>query len=176
MSTDPEGPNARRCCRCVPRQTALRLVVAVVMFVSASATARAFTQEQAHNGGRIYKRQCARCHGASGEGKDNQYKGLRAPELMGATALPCRPRAYQKIRHRDFRTAKDVYDFVSAAMPADQPAILDADEYWNVVAYLLQANGKPADDTRLDAASSAKIVLHPDCPSTASSGARQAQP
>jgi len=131
--------------------------------VAALGTADAFTQDQAHAGERTFKRQCARCHGVDGSGKDDQYKGLRAPELIGAGALPCEPRPFQKIRKDDFRTPKDIYDYVSATMPADQPAILDAEEYWDVVAYLLLANGRVADGTPLDATSAAQIVLHPDC-------------
>lgn len=129
-------------------------------------TGHAFTEAQVHAGVRTFKRQCARCHGVDGSGKDNQFKGLRAPELIGTGAMPCRPRAFQKIRKDNFRTSQDVYDFVSASMPADQPAILDADEYWDVIAYLLQANGRKADATPLDATSAAHIVLHPDCPAT----------
>jgi cytochrome c len=139
---------------------------AMILVASASA-AWAFTDSQAHSGETIYKRQCARCHGDHGEGKDDSYRGLRAPELIGPSALPCQPRPFQKIRQHDFRTVKDVYDFVSAAMPADQPASLESEQYWNVLAYRLQANGKTADGTRLDAASSASIVLHPDCPAPA---------
>ena len=145
-------------------------VLAVGLVAAATlGTADAFTRDQAHAGERTYKRQCARCHGVDGSGKDDQYKGLRAPELIGAGALPCEPRPFQKIRKDDFRTPKDIYDYVSATMPADQPAILDAEEYWDVVAYLLLANGRAADGTPLDATSAAQIVLHPDCPAAGDS-------
>jgi mono/diheme cytochrome c family protein len=138
--------------------------------------ARAFTAAQVQAGARTYKRQCARCHGVNGEGKDNAYKGLRSPELIGASALPCHPRPFQKLRTHVFRRAQDVYAFASALMPADQPAILDADEYWDVIAYLLHANGMAANDTRLDATSAAQVVLHPDCASTGDPVADEARP
>jgi mono/diheme cytochrome c family protein len=143
-----------------------------IILVATVRTAYPFTEAQVKHGKRVYKRQCARCHGPDGKGKDNQFKGLRAPELIGSTALPCLPRPYQKIRQSRFRTAEDVYAFASAAMPADEPAIFDADEYWAVIAYLLEANGRKADETPLDKASSARIVLHADCPS----GPERAQP
>jgi mono/diheme cytochrome c family protein len=143
-----------------------------IIFLSTVRTAYSFTDAQVKSGERTYKRQCSRCHGVKGEGKDDQFKGLRAPELIGATALPCLPRPYQKIRQQKFRTAEDVYAFASATMPADQPAILDADEYWAVIAYLLAANGKKANDTPLDKASASNIVLHPDC----QSGPERTQP
>jgi cytochrome c len=144
--------------------------------VIVAAPVHAFTAQQVQSGARTYRRQCARCHGTNGEGKDNAFKGLRAPELIGPKALPCSPRPFQKLRTHAFRTVRDVYAFVSALMPADQPAILDADEYWDVIAYLLQANGRTADDTRLDAASGAQVVLHPDCSSANSPIPEQAQP
>ena len=140
------------------------MLVGGALGCAAPGRAGAFTTEQAASGARIYARQCARCHGVNGEGKDNAYRGLRAPDLVGADALPCRPRAFQKIRQRDLRTVADIYAFVSTAMPADQPAILDADEYWNVLAYLLQRNGTVADGMRLSDSTARLIVLHPDCP------------
>lgn len=143
--------------------TRLLLVLAFGAALASNPLAYGFTESQAHSGQRTFRLQCSRCHGVNGKGKDNQYKGLRAPKLIGAGALPCRPRRYQKLRQRDFRTAKDVYNFISAAMPADQPSILDASDYWNVLSYLLQQNGKKADDNALDASSSAQIVLNPNC-------------
>ncbi len=141
-------------------------IASVILFATTSAV-WAFTDTQARSGENIYKHQCARCHGDRGEGKDDSFRGLRAPELIGPSALPCKPRPFQKIRQHDFRTVKDVYDYVSALMPADQPASLESAQYWSVLAYTLQANGKTADGVRLDATSSAQMILHPDCPAAA---------
>ena len=162
-----------RSCRLI--RWPLLATVAALASVVALATPRAdaFTQAQRENGAQTYSRQCARCHGEHGEGRDDQYKGLRATELIGPSALSCRPAPFEKIRQGDFRTATDVYEFVSATMPTDQPAVLDADEYWNAVAYLLAANGRSADGTPLDRVSGEQIVLHPDCPDLpAATGAR----
>ncbi len=143
------------------------VVTASVILFATTNNVWAFTDNQARGGENIYKHQCARCHGDHGEGKDDSFKGLRAPELIGPSALPCKPRLFQKIRQHDFGTVKDVYDYVSATMPADQPASLESAQYWNVLAYTLHSNGKTADGVRLDAASSAQMLLHPDCPPTA---------
>ncbi len=141
--------------------------------VGAPPRVHAFTQDQVREGARAYTRQCARCHGEHGEGKDDQYKGLRASELIGPSALPCRPAPFETIRQGDFRTATDVYEFVSASQPTDEPAALDAGEYWNVVAYLLAANGRSADATPLDRLSGDQTVLHLDCPAApTAAGAR----
>jgi hypothetical protein len=77
--------------------------------------------------------------------------------------LPCLPRPSQKLRTHPFRTAQDIYAFISALMPADQPAILDADEYWDVIAYLLHANNRVVNEERLDAATAGQVVIHADC-------------
>ncbi len=146
----------------VCRRIAYRITVCFVL-LTVSAAGYGFTESQAQSGARIFARQCARCHGDNGEGKDNSYRGLRAAELIGATALPCKPRPFQKLRAHDFRTVKDVYDFVSATMPADEPASLSADEYWDVLAYVLQRNHAAADETRLDGRSSPGVTLHADC-------------
>lgn len=154
--------------------TAVVIAILGVALLASSGTAHAFTERQAKSGARIFKQQCARCHGEKLEGKDNSFRGLRAPKLVGAGALPCKPRPYQKLRHNDFKTVKDVYEFVSATMPADQPAALSSSQYWDALAFVLEKNGKTADSTKLDAASSAKIVLHTTC--TAGAGAQKAQP
>jgi cytochrome c len=148
--------------------TALRGVVAGLTFTVCVALglprgAGAFTRAQALDGARVYEEECAHCHEANGEGKDNTFNGLRSPEVMGPTALPCKPRAFQQLRRQNFRTAKDVYAFVSTAMPADRPGRLAPEAYWSVLAYLLKKNDHVPDDTPLGDASSAQMVLHPDC-------------
>ena len=141
--------------------TAAILAGALVAVVDSSS---AFTLAQAQDGARVYARQCARCHGPKGEGKDAAFNGLRAPEVIGAGALPLKPRPSQQLRKTEFRTAKDVYEFVSATMPADQPAILSAEEYWGVIAFILEKNGTVSDEKPLTDASSALITLHPPAP------------
>ena len=154
-----------------------RWLTAVGFFIiAANGVAHSFTESQADSGARIYQHQCARCHGPNGEGKDDSYKGLRAPELIGGTALPCTPRTFQKIRTSDFRTVKDVYEFVSATMPADQPASLSAEEYWNVLAFILQRNGTTADATRLTDTASRQITLHSQCVPASAAVGHEAQP
>jgi cytochrome c len=154
--------NARHPIRNSPlRRPATAGFLAAGLLVTATHAAVAFTPTQAQDGARVYARQCARCHGPKGEGKDNAFNGLRAPEVIGKGALPLKPRPSQQLRKTDFRTAKDVYDFVSATMPADQPAILSAQEYWDVVAFTLEKNGVKADGKPLVDTSSAQITLHP---------------
>ena len=84
--------------------------------------------------------------------------------MIGAGALPLKPRPFQQLRRTEFRTAKDVYEFVSATMPADQPAILSAEEYWDVIAFILEKNGVASDEKPLTDTSSAQLALHPPAP------------
>lgn len=124
-----------------PRQTWGLAAVALALALAVAGTARAFTAEQADKGREVFRLQCARCHGPDGQGISNIYKGMTAPPLIGPAALPLDPRSYQKMRHFQFRNVRDVYEFASAVMPADQPASLSAEDYWNAIAFLLNANG-----------------------------------
>ncbi len=127
---------------CAAWRAALGVLMALALLLGASASARAFTAEQADKGQEVFRLQCARCHGPSGQGISNIYHDMTAPPLIGPGALPLNPRPYQKMRHFQFRTVRDVYEFASAVMPADQPASLSAEDYWDVIAYLLGANGE----------------------------------
>lgn len=121
--------------------------------------ARAFTQEQVNKGQDTFRLQCARCHGPSGQGMEDVYKGLTAPQLIGPGALTVNPRPYQAMRHFKFHTVRDVYDFASAVMPADQPASLSDAEYWDIIAYILDANGEAPNGEQLDEAAAGRLSL-----------------
>jgi mono/diheme cytochrome c family protein len=147
-------PASRTACR-----TSLVLLATVGLVLSALASARAFTSEQVDKGRETFRLQCARCHGPSGEGIRDIYRGMTAPPLIGSTAFPVDPRPYQKMRHFQFHSVQDIYEFASAVMPADQPASLTADDYWNVISYLLNANGMAANGQPLDQQSAARMSL-----------------
>jgi hypothetical protein len=84
---------------------------------------------------------------------------MTAPPLIGPAALPLDPRSYQKMRHFQFRNVRDVYEFASAVMPADQPASLSAEDYWNAIAFLLSANGVPVNGKLLTENDAAEMSL-----------------
>lgn len=101
----------------------------------------------------LFMRHCAHCHGGNGEGGD-------APRLVDLSrgALPLEPPATAALRTGDFRTAADVADFASTNMPIDAPGSLTSDEYYALVAFLLDENGITS-DTPLDAGSAALIDI-----------------
>jgi cytochrome c len=104
-------------------------------------------EDQAARGKQLFEEHCAGCHGAAGEGTN------RAPRLVGLTkgALPLLPRPGQRIRKREFKTVLDVAEFVTKNMPLNAPGSLATQDYWDILAFDLKANGidlgaKPLDE------------------------------
>ncbi len=110
-------------------------------------------------GAEEYDHECASCHGKHGEGLTT------APAVMGVGALPTfsrddstsssstfatsgqvqggdTARVPGQAKRDAFRTAQDVYDYVSSRMPLpkSRAGLLKPDEYWAIVNYLLVAN------------------------------------
>lgn len=105
---------------------------------SASAPASGMTfQQQVADGQKLYGENCANCHGDSGEG------GTKAPRVVGLKegALPLDPPADRKYRKNKFVTVADVAEFVVANMPPGKGGSLPANQYWDILAFDLHANG-----------------------------------
>lgn len=98
-------------------------------------------QQQVAQGKTVYQEHCARCHGDQGEGK-------RGPILIGP-------------RHgmRGYGTAQGLYDYTSQIMPFDAAGSLSSEEYWAVLAYLLDANGVALPQTALSAANAEQTPI-----------------
>ena len=139
----------------------LAVLATIGLLLAVSASAKAFTAEQVDKGREVFRLQCARCHGPGGQGISNIYRSMTAPPLIGPGAFPLDPRPYQKMRHFQFRTVRDIYEFASAVMPADQPASLSDADYWNAIAFLLNANGMPVNGRLLNEDEAAQIPLAP---------------
>lgn len=89
--------------------------------------------EQIAAGGDVYRDACASCHGPEGEGGTG-------PVVIGGSR-----------RIASYETTTRLYDYVSRTMPFDEPGTLDEDEYWNVIAFLLDRNGLLPPGTTLGA-------------------------
>jgi mono/diheme cytochrome c family protein len=111
--------------------------------------------EQVGHGAQLYTANCAKCHGAAGQGTDD------APPLVGKGALPLDPRPDQK-RAAKFHTALDIAQFATTAMPpkASARAKLAPDDYWAILAFALDANGVALKEP-VGPGNAASIVLHP---------------
>jgi len=133
--------------------TGLAALAAMVGPASAQDPAAA-AAEQVARGQASYGKHCARCHGDAGQGTK------KAPAVVGKEALPLDPRPGAKVRKTQFKTAKDVADFVVANMPGDKPGSLKADEYFAILAFDLKANGVDLKQP-VDATTAAAITLHP---------------
>lgn len=114
----------------------LLLMVACGVPRPATPSSEAVVAAQLERGAAVYSAHCARCHGDAGEGTD------RAPALLGAGALPERPRDGQR-RSVDFRTALDIAAFATANMPPNERhrRRLSETDYWDVLAFALHGNG-----------------------------------
>jgi mono/diheme cytochrome c family protein len=108
----------------------------------------------------LFERYCAGCHGERGQSV------TRAPRIMGEGALPEYPRERnlnadpasgdpELLRLRaqtrpagapwrdPFRTAQDLYGYVSKKMPQPekQAGSLSVEQYWAIVDFMLRAHG-----------------------------------
>jgi mono/diheme cytochrome c family protein len=118
-------------------------------------TAFADAPDQVTEGAQLYAKYCSSCHGDDGTGSK------KSPPVVGKNALPLDPPPGAKVRKTQFHTAKDVLDFIEKSMPAKKPGSLKPAEYEAILAFDLKANGVDVTGKHIDAASAAKIVLHP---------------
>jgi cytochrome c len=93
-------------------------------------------------GQELYAKNCASCHGDHGEG------GV-GPAVVGKDVLG------------NFKTGKDVFDFVKANMPPKKAGSLKDEEYAAILAFDLKANGVDMTGKTVDATTAPSFVLHP---------------
>jgi mono/diheme cytochrome c family protein len=90
-------------------------------------------------GADAFDRECASCHGKRGEGLGN------TPPIMGPGALAehAPASASGQPPRGPFRSAQDVYDYLSLRMPLPKTVAgtLRPEEYWAIVNYMLLAQG-----------------------------------
>ena len=136
-------------------------------------------QTAAPSGATLFQANCAVCHGDRGQSVG------RAPRLMGPGALPELP-AEQNINAdpaagdpellrlrartrpagapwRDpFRTAEDVFRFVSTSMPlpAEKAGSLRVEEYWAIVNFILVAHGVELPSGGITEQNASSVKLH----------------
>jgi mono/diheme cytochrome c family protein len=108
-------------------------------------TVRAYTPEQVTAGQQVYSAVCIRCHGDRGQG--GGADDPEAPLIIGARALT------------GFRDGQDLYDYVVEAMPNDEPGSLPAQDYWNVLAWLLAQNNLSSPGEPLGPATAAGVSM-----------------
>jgi len=132
--------------------TAMLAIASFAAFARAEKTKAG--KSQADEGAKLYGEYCASCHGKAGQGTKN------APPVVGKNALPLDPPATAKVRKTQFHTAQDVAEFVAKNMPAKKPGSLTSDQYYDILAFALKANGVDVSDKKIDPKTAAEIKLH----------------
>lgn len=89
---------------------------------SVSTSSQGTESAQRAKGRQVFLAKCAHCHGESGQGGVGP-KLVRTPQPLGG-----------------YKTAAGLFEYLSRAMPYDAPRTLKAEEYWALVAFLLEAN------------------------------------
>ena len=102
----------------------------------------------------LYRRQCARCHGAEGQ-------GAGAPRLVKPDAEPnVDPWSLGRILPIRAPYATVVWDYINRGMPLNREGTLTADEVYALTAFLLFKNDViSSEDEVLDAQSLPKIEM-----------------
>ena len=133
---------------------------------------------QSGHGHAIFYIYCSSCHGDVGQGLTDEYR-LRAypPEDVDCWKSGChgaRPYENGFILPKTvpaligpgtltkFATARNVFDFMRAAMPFNKPGSLSEEQYLQLLAYLLEQNNFVPTGTRLDVNTLQQIGLRPE--------------
>jgi quinoprotein glucose dehydrogenase len=98
-------------------------------------SAGVFTEAQAVRGESLYLDECGSCHGSTLRGV-GEFGG---PGLLGERFLE---------RWRG-KTLGELFDRTRTTMPQDSPGRLQAQEYADIIAFILKANDFPAGDQEL---------------------------
>jgi alcohol dehydrogenase (cytochrome c) len=97
-----------------------------------------FTAEQANAGRAAFQANCAGCHGADLMG----IPPLAGPAFIGSWST---------------RNTRDLFGLIQTTMPTDRPGALPAETYVNIVAFILQSNGRTPGTQPLTATTSVVI-------------------
>lgn len=119
---------------------------AIAVTVDAAPAASDFTADQAAQGAQIYGRTCATCHG-------NNLEGKAGPPLAG--------KPFHETIDFAKMTTSQLYAFISQNMPQNAPGSLSAEQYIDVLSFLLSKNGYPAGSTPLSQQRLSSIALLP---------------
>ena len=111
-----------------PKRAAILAVAGLGAAADASVWDGVYTAEQTRRGETAYLSACASCHGTALEGGD------MTPALVGGVFTS----------NWNDLTVGDLFERIRTTMPLDNPGRLSRQQYADVIAFMLKANGWPA--------------------------------
>jgi mono/diheme cytochrome c family protein len=131
---------------------------------------------QADLGAQVYYQVCMVCHGDRGQGLTDEWRGVLDPEDQDCWQSGCHHTKHPEggfifpkivppvvgagaLSH--YPTARHLHDYLQARMPWQARGTRSAEEYWQLTAFLLRANGVDPGPGPLDAPRAAEIILNP---------------
>ena len=132
---------------------------------------------QAAKGAEVYWLACMACHGDRGQGLTQEWRAAWGPEDQNCWQSKCHAANYPPGGFKlpqyippvvgpnalaRFQTALDLYEYIKENMPWHAPGTLSEEEYWQLTAYLVRANGKDPGLEPLTPSRAAAIRLHPE--------------
>jgi hypothetical protein len=131
---------------------------------------------QADLGAEVYYKVCMACHGDQGQGLTDELRSLLGPQDANCWQSKCHaanhapggfvfpkvvPAVVTPAMATRFPSALALHDFIQTNMPFNKPGGLSDDEYWQLTAYLVRANGGGPLPATLDAANAVSVPLKP---------------
>jgi cytochrome c5 len=129
---------------------------------------------QADYGAEIYTLVCRDCHGNRGQGLTADWIATWAPADQNCWQSKCHaanhppdgfslphyvpPLVGAQFLSR-FKTAMDLYNYISQAMPWQDPGYLALNQYWQVAAFLLRLNGMDPGQNVLNAQNASSFEI-----------------
>jgi len=122
----------------------------------------------------IYRLWCKTCHGDAGQGLTVEFRMTWNEQDQNCWQSKCHsenhppdgfilPRTVPAVvgpgALGKFGTAADLYAFIRAAMPFQDPGVLEDQDYWDLTAYLLRKNHLPLDDSGVGPGNASSIEL-----------------
>jgi mono/diheme cytochrome c family protein len=127
---------------------------------------------QADQGALVYYYICMACHGDRGQGLTDEFRSLWAPGDQNCWQAKCHgpnypPNGFEIVRYvppvvsekalAKSLNAQQLYNYVSSQMPWQAPGTLTEEEYWQLTAFLMRANGVDIGDEPLGPANAAGV-------------------
>ena len=131
---------------------------------------------QVEQGHYAYYLSCLVCHGDRGQGLTEEWRSALDPADRNCWQSKCHaanhpPEGFEPPRQAPpligpgrlahYQTAAGLYEFIRTRMPWQAPGILTDEAYWQLTAFLVDANGIPLDGTPLGPENAANVRLLP---------------